>query len=77
MLRFDRKQQNSVKQLPFNKKLINLLKKKKKERPREAPWVRWVQNLNLKNLFQTKNEIAQVNDGRVCRGRGEVRLKPF
>ena len=31
MLRFDRKQQNSVKQLPFNKKLINLLKKKKRK----------------------------------------------
>ena len=31
MLRFDRKQQNSVKQLSFNKKRINFLKKKKED----------------------------------------------
>ena len=50
MLRFNRKQQNSVKQLPFNKKLIKTNKRKVKV---GVPWlgfeafisVAWVQSL--------------------------------
>ena len=38
MLRFDRKQQNSVKQLSFNKN--NLLIKKKKQQKRSSAWKR-------------------------------------
>ena len=36
MLSFDRKQQNSVKQLPFNKRINTFFKKRKKKRMRDT-----------------------------------------
>ena len=41
MLRFDRKQQNSVKQLPFNKKKIFLRKKRNKVKKKKSYGIKW------------------------------------
>ena len=52
MLKFDRKQQNSVQQLSFNKKKIKK-KKKKKAGKENSQWAKWIYQMHIPWLSRT------------------------